>query len=378
MGAESKIQWCNATFNHVRGCTKVSAGCAHCYADTQSKRNPLVLGVWGPNGTRVVAAESQWREPVKWNRLAAEGKLPDGSPNPDGHRPRVFCASLADVFEDWTGPMSASDGNVLARPHLDAESRWENWTTTDAESLRTDPQGWKPVTMGDVRARLFRLIHETPNLDWLLVTKRPENVARHLARYAERIDTYVAEAFSTVWGRRVWIGTSVENQAAADDRILHLLKTPAAVRFLSCEPLLGPLDLSRWLAYRTDEAGAVRYCPSGPPIRSLEDERPADWPPAIGWVIVGGESGAHARPCSIDAVRDLVKQCKAAGVPVFVKQLGAKPVGRSPTLSGPLDDPVVHDPDNVLRIRDPKGGEMSEWPADLQVRDFPTPAGRAA
>jgi protein gp37 len=376
----SKIEWTDATFNPWRGCTKVSAGCAHCYAETLSGRNPKVLGVWGPNGTRVVAAESAWKEPVKWNRLAAEGRLPDGTPNQDGHRPRVFCASLADVFEDWHGPMSASNGGVLARPYLDAENRWENWSTTDAGSLRTDPQGWKPVAMNDVRARLFRVIHETPNLDWLLVTKRPENVSRHLTRYAERIDTYVAEAFSKVWGRRVWLGTSVENQAAADERIPHLLRAPAAARFLSCEPLLGPVDLRPKAPDAYAHLG--RFYHSGtfdPTGMGPAADRVLNCFPKIDWVIVGGESGPGARLCNVEWVRSIVAQCRDAGVSVFVKQLGANVVDEcedcTPEATGwPAENSPINWDTGSVSLRDKKGGDSSEWPKSLRVREFPTPA----
>jgi protein gp37 len=125
MGANSKIQWTNHTFNPWRGCSKVSAGCQHCYAEAMSRRNPAVLGEWGPKGTRVVAAEAMWRQPLKWDRDAQAA----------GVRARVFCASLADVFED----------------------------RADLETPRHE---------------LLRLIDSTRSLDWLLLTKRPENVLR--------------------------------------------------------------------------------------------------------------------------------------------------------------------------------------------------------
>jgi len=273
MAENSKIEWTDATFNCWRGCTKISAGCAHCYAETLSGRNPLTLGVWGPQGTRVVAAESAWREPVKWNRLAAEGKLPDGSPNPDGHRPRVFCASLADVFEDWQGPMSDSQGRTLYRAGV------ADWHTEGPPSER--------LTMADVRRRLFALIDATPNLDWLLVTKRPENAVKMWPAVG-----FPDAGVPGTLGRRlclpnVWAGASVEDRKAIP-RIDVLRRIPAAVRFLSVEPLLddlGPLDLT-----------------------------------GISWVIVGGESGPGSRPLDVAWVRSIVGQCKAASVPVFVKQ----------------------------------------------------------
>ncbi len=301
-------------------------------------------------------------------------------------RPRVFCASLADVFEDWTGPMTNAGGDVIVRPHLDSENTWKNWDAVDADTLRIDSQCWKPVTMGDVRARLFRLIHETPNLDWLLLTKRPENVARHLGRYAERLDTYAAEAFSLIWNRRVWLGTSVENQATADERIPHLLRTPAAVRFLSCEPLLGAVDLSPfhigWL--RCANCGEGRDPTTEQPLGTYFhcSDCEADGSLVIDghhlhWVIVGGESGPGARPCNVSWVKSIVDQCKAASVACFVKQLGAvslMDVGfPSPKWDRSFSVPVVAENGRVtLKLADRKGGDIEEFPADLRVRQFPT------
>ena len=285
MGANTKIEWASHTFNHARGCAKVSAGCKGCYAEALSRRNPAVLGKWGPNGTRVVASESKWREPLAWDRAAARA----------GERPRVFCASLADVFEDWPGIMlDAGDCQLW---HV-AEDRWiASAQHAGFGGPRLDPPYRKrpndlvrPLTMDDVRARVFALIDATPYLDWLLVTKRPENVRR-------------------MWpgGRRenVWLLTSVEDQENAEARIPELLKCRdlAAVLGLSMEPLLGPVDL-RSIRLRDDPLDCddnpailnafndlvhhpetVRY---GPIVEGSED--------GIDWVIVGGESGPHARP----------------------------------------------------------------------------------
>lgn len=274
------------TFNHVRGCTKVSDGCKFCYADTLSKRNPGVLGVWGPKGTRVVAAESYWRQPIRWNADAAAA----------GERRKVFCASLADVFE---GP-----------------------ETMPRES-------WEPVQQA--RARLWALIEQTPALDWLLLTKRPHNAA-----------ALAPEAWEEAWPDNAWLGTSIENQAAATVRIPHLLKVPARIRFLSCEPLLGPVDLAPWIgsmycsacSYRGEEVGPnedERGDPDCP--RCGADEwhfTAAEWHGGLDddsrrplhWIIAGGESGPQARPAHPDWFRSLRDQCAAAGVAFHFKQHG--------------------------------------------------------
>ena len=285
MGKDSKIEWTHHTFNPWRGCTKVSPGCANCYAEAQSKRNPAVLGMWGKQGSRVVASDDYWRQPLGWNHHAALA----------GERHRVFCASLADVFEGKdTMP----------------------------------PECW--VDVQQARRRLFELITNTPSLDWLLLTKRPENIVGWLEDY--RDDDHVAMNYWP-WPN-VWLGTSIEDQQRAEERIQHLLATPASMRFLSCEPLLGPLDLSPWLNRRK--------LPH--PGRN----------PRIDWVIIGGESGSKARRFEIEWAEEIIGQCEQVGVPCFVKQMGA-----APTACG----------ERIQLGR--KGDAIEDWPEHLQVRQFP-------
>lgn len=255
MAENSKIEWTHHTFNPWRGCTKVSDGCTNCYAETMSGRNPKTLGVWGKYGTRVVASESMWKQPLKWNAAAEKA----------GERHRVFCASLADVFEGRDTMPEAS---------------WD--------------------VISEARVRLGWLIKETPNLDWLLLTKRPENVLSF-------------ESLGNFWSPdgmpdNVWIGTSVENQEQADKRIPELLKIPAKVRFLSMEPLLGPVNLDRYL---------FASGPDGEPAPRNEPMLPC-----LHWVIVGGESGADARAVHPSWVESILDQCQSAEVPFFFKQWG--------------------------------------------------------
>lgn len=258
MAEHTGIAWTDSTFNPWRGCTKVSAGCDHCYADTWSKRNPKTLGVWGPDGARVIASESYWQQPFKWNHAAEAA----------GVRRRVFCASLADVFE--------------GRETMPAEA-------------------WEPVQAA--RIRLWETIDHTPHLDWLLLTKRPQNVMCMVPERWYRRCTSIGEPKELP--RNVWIGTSVEDQAAANERIPHLLTIPARVRFLSCEPLLGPVRFSKFGALHTDP----------PDYQGLQRR-------GVDWVIAGGESGPNARPMHPDWVRSLRDQCKSAEVPFFFKQWG--------------------------------------------------------
>lgn len=364
MAESSKIQWTDATFNPWRGCTKISAGCANCYAETMSGRNQKTLGVWGPNGTRVVASESMWREPIKWNRLASEGKLPDGTPNTDGHRPRVFCASLADVFEDWNGPMADSNGEKIIA------DRWGN----PIKSGGLVP-GDRPLTMQDVRQRLFDLIDQTPHLGWLVLTKRPQNIAKMMPQSRSPLVEFCDDGPVGI-RRNLWLGTSVEDQKNADERIPHLLRVPAVVRFLSMEPLIGPVDLSEWLytiEVQHDGDGNTQEVPCKPPLD---------------WVIVGGESGSGARPMNLSWARSVVSDCQKAGVPVFVKQLGACPVTTQwddCRPSNPHEVPWTHRDERANRstgrslpivkagFADKKGGDIAEFPSDLRVRQFPVP-----
>tara|TARA_R100001530_G_scaffold131770_1_gene103639 strand:+ start:423 stop:1325 length:903 start_codon:yes stop_codon:yes gene_type:complete len=249
MAENSNIEWTTHTFNPWRGCTKVSAGCANCYAEAMSKRNPGVLGVWGDDGTRVLAADSYWKQPYKWHR-DAEGAE---------ERHRVFCASLADVFEDREDVMLA-------------------------------------------RERLMILIENTPSLDWLLLTKRPQNVMRLVFR-----------EWTHNFPSNVWLGTSIENQEAADERIPELVKCPAGNRFLSMEPLLGEVDVRQYLYSDYDKAAHDRQFFT--PLEGFTHAK-------VLWVVVGGESGPNARPMHPDWARSICDQCSEAGVPFFFKQWG--------------------------------------------------------
>ena len=272
MSDKTGIQWTDHTFNCWWGCTKVSPGCTNCYAESWDAR--WKGGHWGKDAPRRFFGDAHWNEPLKWNRAAEM----------EGRRHRVFCASMADVFED--------------RPDLEAE-----------------------------RDHLWDLIHRTPHLDWQLLTKRPENMERMLpwGRYG---------AGPSPW-RNVWLGTTVEDQKRADERIPLLLATPATVRFLSCEPLLGPVTLQpvveKWAR------DALEAMKAGEPL-----------PPSIKWVIVGGESGTDARPFDVEWARSLARQCAEAGIPCFVKQLGS-----------------------AAHLRQSHGADPAEWPADLRVRQFP-------
>lgn len=242
MAENSGIEWTTHTFNPWIGCTKVSAACDQCYAEAWDKR--FGGERWGPHAAR--RRTKTWGNPVKWNRQAEAS----------GERPRVFVASLADVFDN----------------HRSIDPAW--------------------------RRELWALIRQCKNLDFLMLTKRPQNIARFLPED---------------WGngyRNVWLGATVESQKEAG-RLEHLTAVPAVVHFLSMEPLLGPVDLSGH-------------------IGGLE------------WVIVGGESGAAYRHADPEWFRSLRDQCAGAGVPFLFKQWEGRNQKEIKAKGRELDG-VVHD-----------------------------------
>jgi len=292
MGEGSPIEWTDDTYNPWWGCVKVSSACTHCYAETTAARWGFE---WGAGSAPREFGDKHWNEPLAWNRKAVA----------DGVRRRVFCASMADVFE-----------------------------------ARDNEHG---ATLDRLRERLWLLIESTPGLDWQLLTKRPQNIR-----------AMVPARWLSAWPSHVWVGCTVENQAAADERIPHLLSAPARVRFLSCEPLLSAISLQPWMQVidhcvdcgaefpsqgsdfcpecgsdhaiiRTETAGEAERFRSGEryagTVAGKADiaGRPID---AIHWVISGGESGPKARPTHPDWLRSLRDQCAEAGVPYMLKQIG--------------------------------------------------------
>lgn len=260
MGVATEIAWTDHTFNPWWGCVNVSPGCDNCYAEAFAKRTGHA--VWGKDSGRRFFGDKHWAEPLKW-------------------KGRVFCASMADVFE-------------------------------------------MNQVLGESRHRLFNLIEATPLLTWQLLTKRPENVAR-----------LAPKSWLRNWPEHVWLGTTVEDQTRANLRVPRLLSVPGVkVRFLSCEPLLSSVDLSPWLGIEWMDALRVPGDPESfrgeggwgaEMFATLAGERPG-----IGWLICGGESGPKHRPLDLDWARDLRDQCAAAEVPFFFKQVG----GRTPKAGG--------------------------------------------
>jgi protein gp37 len=250
MAEVTGIAWTDSTFNPWVGCTKVGPGCDHCYAEAFDNRYRWGGAThWGAGKPRMLTSDANWRKPLAWNKAREK----------DGKTHRVFCASLADVFDNEV------------------------------------PEGW--------RRRLWELIWNTPALTWLLLTKRIGNARRMLP-------------YTTL--RNVWLGATIVNQDEADRDVPKLLETPAAVRFVSYEPALGPVDWTKF--------------------------------PGIDWIIVGGEStqGAQAREFDIEWAHMTVTQAVDIGAAPFVKQLGSR-----------------------QGLKDRAGANPAEWPIDLRVQEFP-------
>jgi protein gp37 len=318
----SAIEWTDETWNPVTGCTKVSQGCKNCYAEGVAERfwasqyppveYPLPVEEWPPEAlesgaTACMATRTRRFTDVMTHRDRLEQPLRWRKPR------RVFVNSMSDLFhEDVPYDFIESVFGVMAR----------------------------------AQAHTFQIL-----------TKRPERMREFFAHPGRAAWSHWAPVMDGVPGVRpmrhgewpgwplpnVWLGVSVEDQATADERIPLLLDTPAAVRFVSYEPALGPVDF-------------IGGLPSG-------------LHPAFGfldWIIVGGESGHGARPFDLAWARSVIEQGRAAGVPVFVKQLGAVAVTHSVRQHGSATL-------FTLKLRDRKGGDPVEWPEDLRVREFPAP-----
>ena len=337
MGQHTAIQWTDHTFNPWIGCTKVSPGCAFCYAETlDDRRFSKTLGGatkdapishWGKGAPRYRTSEANWREPLKWNREAAISRVIDeavwkscGSMEFVGMPERFF--SQAECIE--------GNGNCISEGQLRDFTR-DEWARGKHYRPRVFCASLADVFDPEVpiewRRDLLQLVHRTQNLDWLFLTKRPhlwlDSIKAIFTLSPEENDfaVWLTEWLDCKAPHNVWIGTTVEDQTRAEERIPELLKIPARIRFLSCEPLLGAVDLTsvppinRNAPCRTNALTGETFWP----------DSDMDHGPRIHWVICGGESGdkdQSPRPMAYRFARDLRDQCARAGVPFFFKQWG--------------------------------------------------------
>lgn len=340
---ETTIQWCSDVWNPVTGCTKVSQGCKNCYAERVFPR-PYP----GRDFTDVRTHPDRLDQPLRWRKPR-----------------RVFVNSMSDLFhEDVPNSFIETVFGVMAL----------------------------------AKQHTFQILTKRPKrmLEWF-----GHSMREGWAAWAPYMDMQLPPPKVESWPGwplpNVWLGVSVEDQETADERIPVLLQTPAAVRFISAEPLLGAVDLERWL----NPTGVVcpDICPDRSYVKQTEiqtAEHPTESIPlcpdcgavatwtgydtGLDWVIVGGESGPKARPCDVEWIGGIVNQCKDAGVPVFVKQFGARPIAQCRACSTHRalcrlfgSDEGEHGHDGIIPIfmKDRKGGDPAEWPADLRVREFP-------
>lgn len=283
----TSISWTNETWNPLVGCSKLSVGCQKCYAAEAAKsarlqQFPQYQKVKDWDGT-IEFVENQLLKPLSWR-----------SPK------KVFVCSMSDTF------------------HANVKDEWLD--------------------------QIFAIMAIACQHTFQILTKRPERMQQYLSDpvTVDRIKkagyefTHNMDCLNNWPLPNVWLGTSVENQKAADDRIPSLLKTPAVLHFLSCEPLLEQVNLSDFLSHTMRQ-----------------------------WVIIGGESGPGARPCHIDWIRSLVQQCQQTKTAAFVKQLGSQAIDSSPYIDGVVQNHFQ------VKLKSRKGGDISEFPLDLQVREFP-------
>jgi protein gp37 len=325
------IQWTDETWNPTRGCSVVSPGCVNCYAMKQAHRFSAKGKPY--NGlTKQTKAGPQWTGTVLLDEPTLLKPLSWKRPR------RVFVNSMSDLFHDAL-PDDYID-SVFAVMALCPQHTFQVLTK-------------RPARMrAYLAAGQFRDVHVAAAAKALHTMPQPFALPDERifdARRVARGEPWLIHAWPLP---NVWLGVSVENQQYADERIPLLLQTPAAVRFISAEPLLGPVNLGAYLEGYEDH---------GTPFSGARTVGGCiGWTPPLDWVIVGGESGPGARPFDIAWPRLILQQCQAAGVACFVKQLGANPVASG---IGPVA--------KMAGWTDRKGGDPAEWPADLRVREWP-------
>lgn len=333
----SLIEWTNETWNPVRGCSRISAGCQNCYAERQAHRfNGLGKPYEGLTTLR--NGRPGWTGEVRFVPEMLDMPL-------RWRKPRmVFVNSMSDLFHE-----RVSDEQIAAVFGVMAACPQHTFQVLTKRPLRT--REW--FAWIDERAEEVKLKYPNEERE---------------GRYAEALISAGLGVHGVVdmpnkipqaWPLpNLWLGVSCENQAAADERIPLLLQTPAEVRWVSCEPLLGPIDLER---VRWPEKHRVDVLRGGtwelPRCRLPGFVNHSDME-TLDWVVVGGESGPGARPCDVSWIRSIVQQCRSASVPAFVKQLGSNPRPQVVVCGRPT-------------YRNRKGGDPSEWPEDIRVREFP-------
>lgn len=366
-----------ASWNPVVGCSRKSSGCEHCYAEVMASR--IANSALAKLRKKMGLDKGEDTFGVTYMQQAILDEL---TPTEGAYIKAVKWQRGGDEPADWWDVAKPQwSRKLIPLPHA-----------LEIPLKKKAPTAWFVNSMSDLFHedvpfefidQVFAVMALCPQHLFLILTKRPDRMAEYCtggsAGQAREFAYAKPEPVLQTWDSsfkqdplvqgvpfatvrlplpNVWLGTSVEDQKTADERIPHLLRVPAAVRFLSCEPLLGAVNLRH--TYMIGGGAAVSVNPltgqrnNGNGMRMLMGGPSAY--PRIDWVIAGGESGPKARPFVLGHAKDIVRQCQAAGVPVFMKQLGAKPVNR---------EGVAHPTTSK------KGGDMSEWPEELQVQEWP-------
>lgn len=319
MGENTKIGWTDHTFNPWWGCTKISPGCANCYADNDATR--YGFDIWGDDKPRRFFGDEHFREPLNWERR------------------RFRCTSCGKWNESTLCRSKGCSGTCIEkRPRIFMASYADFWES-------------RPDLL-EHQLHALDVVRQTPLCDYLILTKRPENIMGRLAAMSqegEKMGRPEAAQLAREWffgkaPRNVWLGVTAENQKEADRRVDILMAMPARVRFVSYEPALEAVSFKRWC---------------GPVSETDEDGWRPD--PGLDWIIVGGESGNKARGFDMGWARSIVELGARTQTAVFVKQMGAKPAMQAGSQLIPITD--------LGR----KGDNMRDWPHELRVQQHPVP-----
>jgi protein gp37 len=292
MANKTSIEWTDYNWNFLRGCSRVSEGCRNCYAEAVAAR---------------------------FSGFDDKGK----------ELPYFGLAQMVNGKPRWTG-------SVRVIPHLISQP--QRWTKPRKIFVNSMSDLFHEKVPEDVLDHAFSVMQLANQHTYQILTKRPERMLDYMRRKHPR-------AGDGPWFNHIWLGVSVEDQKTADERIPLLLETPAAVRWISAEPLLGPVNLCQ--VYGRDRSAVLD----------------------LDWVVVGGESGARARLCNVEWLRSIVDQCRKAGTAVFVKQLGVQPY--TTDRADFRSTVMVRENEFHARLSNRKGGDMAEWPEDLRVREMP-------